>query len=1133
MSVVSGHQDPSTAYRLIRPQAELYHCMIHLAEWSGVEGFVKQLTVWHVRPELCVDARVVDVLLEGLTAAAALSASAGAQILDVWRANDRIALAAEHISGMTMGQALARARSNGERLPLDTVLAALLEVVHALEQAHDPDTRAGAVCHGDLRPDCVCFGYEGAVKLTGFGFGSFLPLVNAEGGWFTWGGRCYQAPERFYGAPATPQTDVFSVGAMLLEAAADVAPYGTSDARQILIRMQARQGGLPRGAAGLDEDLAGVVGKACAAAPEDRYQSMTELAADLYRIQIERRRASSEPPLRLRELLRTLESPSQRWAKGEPTASGPAASHKSQVLKAPRLTQVSRPPPITMPSKPLVGRTEVLRAVSQSLAATGAGRGQAILVTGVDGMGKTRLLTEIAVRLSSSRRKLAWVQVQCQPQDATTPYGAVLRLLSSAIGLPPESGLEQLADQADRLRAFGLEATTIAAVRGVLGQGTPPEPAHLAGLMTQGLVQCLSSLSWEQTTIAAWDDCQWTDEASMDCLGELLNQLALIPVVVLLTAPRDFTLPWLPRSLRAIELGPLSTQESEGLVLHHVEGAEAVDAALMAAILERTGGNPALIEQHVALLGEAGLLEVVGHVVRLRDEAGSGEVPSLIEGVRARFARLPEESATVAVVAALASPVLHERVIARAMGLPEPRVREALVDLEQRGVLTLRRQGYTFPHERLLEATLSAADPGALDDFRPRVARAILAEVDDGTLGWTDFAAVLLADAGDRPGAAQVHVEAAKRREARGDLAGAAERYERALGLARGTGAFPPQEELRLLLKIGHAALHSLRLELGEQALLQARQLAEMLGATGAGARARVMLCRLMARQGRLKEAMEVVQEATPLAEQSGEPLILAQVYLAIAESYQQWGEYGPDFEYIEPALRLASESGDLLQLGRGLQLAVIHAAGVGKYQRTEELLKRARAIARTSGDPLLTCQLKRAETLLDIFSGNPEQGLIKTLEGLELAHRHGLQELEVIFLHNAGDAHLRCGRLQEAFYYFNESQRRALAARFDRLTEGNAIYLGYLEATYLQNPGGFERLTRATDTAREKGRMWNVTQGHQLMGRTLLAQGNVEGALTHLQEALRVAQASGVAFFIEEATHWITEAERQQITQR
>jgi tetratricopeptide (TPR) repeat protein len=1120
--------DRSAAYRFIRTLGSVYHSSIHLAEWSGVEGFVKQLTVWQVRPELCVDTDAVDVLLRGLKGVAALTVSTATQVMDVWWSRDRIAVAAEHVSGISMAAAAAQAARQNRLLPFDTIMGALLKVARALEQAHDGESRGGVMIHGDLRPDFVLFGYEGAVKVAGFGFGEFLPLVSPEGEWCTWQGRCYQPPERLAGAAPSPQTDVFSLGVMLWEAATGRLPYGTDDPRELLRRIGAGESPFGPEPLELAADLAEVVVHACAIDPSRRYSTMGEMAADLYRMTIERRRAGDSRPVRLRELLQTMsEAEGGEAASDEGGAIGP--SPKSQVLRIPRLPALSPPPKIQLPTSPLQGRVDVLRAVSHALAGINTGRGRAILITGEEGMGRTRLLAEVAVRLSTSARKLAWVGIRCRPEEQSLQYSSVLRFFASAVGLEPWCELAELVPQLDRLRAFGLDGVTVAAIRGALGDATPPEPAHLAGLLSQGMIQALASLSWEQTSIAAWDDVQWCDGASLSCLTELLERLDSMPVVVLLSASTGFANPWEQSpALLAIELGPLTATECQGLVLHRLGGAERVAPSLMSALLDRSGGNPLLVEQLLDLLVESGRVEVVGSVAQLV-EHGDAEVPGFREAVRARLETFSGEVAAVAIAAAFAGPALCPEVIAHTTGLDILRVRACLDGLVDRGVLLRYRTGFAFPHERLRLALIDAAGPEWRDAHQEPMARAILAEAGEDSEGLWEHAASLLIDAGERAAAAEVLVDAARRKEARGDLRGAAQRAARALGLVREVGALAPAAELRLCLDVGRTALHSLSLDLGETALVHARELAAQLGDAAAGATARVMLCRLLNNEGRLKEAIDHAKEAIPLAESAGAPLVLAQVYAAIAESYQQWGQYGPDMAYLEPALQLASQAGDLRELGRILQLAVMHAAGLGKFQRTVELLEQARGMAETSGDPLLHCQVLKAETLLHIFSGDFEAGLRSTLAGFDRAHRHGFLELEVIFLHNAGDAHLRLGRMQEALYYFTESHRRAAAVGFDRLVETNTMYVGFLEATYLRSRSGMERLTGILEKARTLGRVWNLTQGHQLLGRALLDRGELAGARVHLEEALRLAESSGVTFFVDDARHWLDELVRAE----
>lgn len=1124
---MSDGPDRSAAYRLIRKLGSLYHSQIHLAEWSGVEGFIKQMTVWHVRPELCLDTDAVDILLGGLKGAAALSASTATQVLDVWWARDRIAIAAEHLSGISMTTAARQAMEQSQLLPFDTIMMALLEVARALEQAHDGETRGGVVVHGDLRPEYVLFGYEGAVKISGFGFADFLPKVSPRGEWSVWHGRCYQPPERLAGAPASPATDVFSLGVMLWEAATGLLPYGTDDRQQLLDKVGAGENPLGEGPLEIANDLGEVIRRACSLDPNRRFPSMSEMAAELYKIVIERRRAGESRPMRLRELLKSIsDKDGGSWDSSEDSTVVP--SPKSQVLKIPRLPIISPMPKVPMPQTPLLGRVEILRAVSQSLAALNTGKGQAILLTGEAGMGRTRLLTEIAVRLSSSKRKLAWLPVQCRPNEKTHQYAAVLRLFSSAVGLDAWSEPSELLPQLDRLRAFGLDAATLNAIRGVLGEGVPPEPARLAGLLSKGVIQVLTSLSWEQTTIVAWDDLQWTDDSSLSCVVDLLDQLGTIPVVVLLTASDDFEPPWESLlALRAIRLGPLSIEECEGLVVRRMGAADWVESSLMENLLERSGGNPLLVEQLSELLIEGERLEIEGRVIKLAEGQPEG-VPGITEGVRSRLRTFSEEVMTVAVTAALAGPALDQQVVARATGLSVDRSRHCLDELLERAVLRQRRAGFAFPHERLRLALLEAAGDDWLDALRGATARAVIAEAKAESEGWRDHAANLLIEAGDQAESAEVLVASAKHKESRGDLRGAAQRYARALELVREVGALSPAAELKLSLDTGRAALLSLSLESGERALRHARELADELSDGSSGATARVLLSRTLNRQGRLQEATDQAKEAIPLAENAKDKVVLAQVYGAIAEGYQQWGQYGPDMTYLEPALQLATEAGDLKELGRLLQLAVMHAAGVGKYQRTEELLGRAKEIVSSNDDPLLECQVLKAETLLLFFSGDIQTSLEYSLKGFDLAHRHGLLELEVIFLHNAGDSHLRLDQMQEALYYFNESQRRAESARFDRLTEMNEMFIGFVEATYLQSQTGFDRLTRILERARRLGRVWNLTQGHQLLGRALAGRGELADARVHLEEALRLAESSGVIFFIDEARFWLGDLDRQ-----
>ncbi len=1118
---MSYRPDPEASshrYRLLEQTGDCFQADLHIAERMGVEGFVKQLVIWQVRESLCGDSAAVDLLVGDLARVANLSGWSVCQVLDVWRSDRAISFATEHVAGLTLADGLQRAADTGRPLMLPVALSVTLEVARALERAHAP-SETGSVIHGDLRPEHVLIDYNGAVRVSGFGFGRFLPAVDPEGRWCTWRGRCYQPPERLETAQLHPTVDVFSLGAVLAETATGQPPYGSDDPDVLADLLRTGASALPRGLDTLPKDVVKVIERACAPRAKDRYQSVEELATELARMLFVRSQVGSNAPL-IREALGAVHTPPQV---NEHTIEH---SLEHDVAETTEPVRAMVRPPAGGKDVPLVGREGALRKVGLAVASAIGGRGCSLLFAAQPGMGRSRIITEVAQRTGSLEHELAWLSVQSRLDEHTVRYSALLRLLASAIGLDPAGDPSLMADKVDRLRAFGLRDQAIAGIRGLIGAGEMVEPARLVGLMGHALHQCVSSLSWEHPTIIAWDDLQWADSASLECLAQLLEELPSLPVVALLTSTREFQPPWPEQRVDVMELAPLSRDETALLTLALAPDADRINDELLNAVGRRSDGNPLLVEELMTHLLSGSQLELANGELGFSTGRPS-TLPTLEEVVQARLTRLADDVRPIALAAALAGPALQDKVLARACGIEVGTVRITLEELADYHRLLWRTPaGLCFPHERLRRAVLKSARRSTLSRLRGRLAQAILREYEEPDIGLSDHAVKLFEDAGDQQAAARVCAETADWLHKRGDMRGAAERYERALNLGRSSATLTPTAELDLCLRTGRCALLTLQLPLGEQTVRRGLALADELEDNRKGARARVLLSRILARQGRLEEAVELSRSALPMAEASGHGITLARVYAAIAETMQQWGQYGPDLEYIKLALRIAEEESDLPRVAEYLQLSVMHAAGTGKYEHTWEYLERARAIGQTADDAVLTCQLFKAEGLLLTFSGDDEAGLRNNIEGIERARQYGLIELEIVMLHNAGDNHLHMGNTAEALYYFTESLQRSQEAHLDRLIEANDMYVGYIEAAHLGSPAGFDRLQEAIDTGRASGRNWNLAQGHQLMGRALLEQGDRDGAIAHLEEALACAREANVKYFTDDAARWLQRAQ-------
>ena len=138
-------------------------------------------------------------------------------VYDVVEDDGRPCLIMQYLPAQSLQQVLAA------RGPLDVPTVARIgsEVASALDAAHQV-----GIVHRDVKPGNVLIDGEGTAKLTDFGISHATgdPSLTSTG--LVTGTPAYLAPEVARGAPATPASDVFSLGATLFTALEGVSPFG-------------------------------------------------------------------------------------------------------------------------------------------------------------------------------------------------------------------------------------------------------------------------------------------------------------------------------------------------------------------------------------------------------------------------------------------------------------------------------------------------------------------------------------------------------------------------------------------------------------------------------------------------------------------------------------------------------------------------------------------------------------------------------------------------------------------------------------------------------------------------------------------------------------------------------------------
>jgi tRNA A-37 threonylcarbamoyl transferase component Bud32 len=183
-------------------------------------------------------------------------------------------IAMEFIDGVDLRTFIQQHRG---RLPRERVRSVLAQLLAALDYSH-----AQGVVHRDVKPANVFMMRDGTLKLGDFGIAKLQAGATSQTRAGTiMGTPNYMSPEHFSGRELDGRSDLFSAGVMLYELATGTRPF-SGDVPTILNQILHHQPPPPsRLNPTLPLGLDGVVQKALAKAPDDRYTTAGEFAAAL------------------------------------------------------------------------------------------------------------------------------------------------------------------------------------------------------------------------------------------------------------------------------------------------------------------------------------------------------------------------------------------------------------------------------------------------------------------------------------------------------------------------------------------------------------------------------------------------------------------------------------------------------------------------------------------------------------------------------------------------------------------------------------------------------------------------------------------------------------------------------------
>ena len=368
----------------------------------------------------------------------------------------------------------------------------------------------------------------------------------------------------------------------------------------------------------------------------------------------------------------------------------------------------------------LVGRAAELDALGRVLDELDRGPPGAIELVGEPGIGKTRLLSELAARAELHGHLV--VSGSASELERELPFSVFVHALDEYVGSLDPNLFSTLDDDVQAELAHVLPSLS------ALAAGRAVAPQHERYRSHRAVRALLEHLAQTRPLVLVLDDFHWADSASVELLGALLRRP---PAAAVLTAvalrPRqtpERLAATLERAHRAaaltrIELGDLTPEEARELL------GERVDVAGAAVLYQECGGNPFYLEQLARSLERPGGTKPAPEI----SLTGLEVPPAVAASLSEELAVLSDGARLVLEGAAVAGDPFEPELAAAAAGASEAAAMDAVDELLELGLIrtTDVPRRFRFRHPLVRRAVYESTSGGWRLGAHERCAEALAA----------------------------------------------------------------------------------------------------------------------------------------------------------------------------------------------------------------------------------------------------------------------------------------------------------------------------------------------------------------------------------------------------------------------
>jgi class 3 adenylate cyclase/tetratricopeptide (TPR) repeat protein len=685
---------------------------------------------------------------------------------------------------------------------------------------------------------------------------------------------------------------------------------------------------------------------------------------------------------------------------------------------------------------PLVGRSSELSLLLDRWEKVKEGDGQVILLSGIPGVGKSRLLHELKSHIQHEPHLL--LHHQCSPYHSQSAFFPVIEQIEQAAQL---TAREADADKIAKLQAYlprspDSSKEPLPLIANLLSIFTENHrelseltPQQIKNRTISTLVDMLLAFSLQHPTLCIFEDAHWLDPSTLELLELIISRIDDARVLLIVSCRPEFRPTWIAHANITIHsLTRLSHTEVKTMIRDVLRGAT-IPQQLVDQIIEKADGVPLFIEELTSSTLSAPL-RTRGTFERTAQPALLRVPETLSDALMERLDRVAP-SRRVAQIAAVIGREFSYNLLSAASRINEEEVQSALSLLEQADIIY--RVGispfvrFAFKHVLLRDAIYDSLLRSKRQQIHADIAAILENDFPERVGNQPEILAYHYQEAGNYQLAIRCWFESGQRALAHSANVEAIANFRRALQLLNALPDTPERTkqevDIQLALGIPLIAVQGYAAAETREAFSRARTLCLRLGNIPEYFQALFGLWGHSWMSGKNDEALHMADEFLSRSRALSDPIPLMVAYRVMGSTLLTIGEFQSSANHFEEAIRLSLSKGK--QPLYNLYMVEPQAASLlllswdlwflGYPDQSLSRVSEALALAQDLGHPYTVAFAHYMTSVVHLLRGDAARALESAEKSFEMSQEQRFSLYVILSRISRGRAVGNLGRLGEA----------------------------------------------------------------------------------------------------------------------